>query len=192
MLLSRSRLKGREDLFSLFKSPFPSPVPPPFISSSLFIPPPPTLFSSFHLPFSPRPLCLVLWGRAAHERNLTPAAMTNGHLKRPNLSGRTASGTDRWRKNILEVKETNDTGELNGGKRDEDEAGGDEDSSEERDWRILNCPCLGEEPRLHFEPVYCNLCVLPTSYQRVGIASTLCLEKFQVEHAGPPASSTSL
>lgn len=82
---SLSLLKCREDLFFLLKSPFFSchllPLSltaflPPFISS-LFIPPLPVLSS---LIFSPP---THTGGQRPHQSNLTPPAMTNGHLKRP-------------------------------------------------------------------------------------------------------------
>ena len=47
-----------------------------------------------------------------------------------------------------------------GGAEREDEAGGDEDSSEKRDGRFLT-PWFGAEP-LFTLSVYFNLCVLPT------------------------------
>lgn len=142
---------------------------PPLISSSLFIPPLPP----HHPFFSPPPFFPLLsflphtWGQTSHQSNLTPPAMTNGHLKRATCQGRQHGGRrcrDGWRKNILKVKETNDQGESN--RRGQRWSG--------RRWRLLGGNRLKVPDSfslcgtsLYFESVYFNLCMLLTSYQRV-------------------------
>lgn len=63
-----------------------SPFLSPFISSSLFIPPLPPVLLSASFPSS---FLLSRW--RADGSNLTPPAMTNGHLKRPTCQANSAS-----------------------------------------------------------------------------------------------------
>lgn len=133
------------------------------VPASLFILTTP-LFLPVFLPLSFLPHTR---GQTAHESNLTPPTMTNGHLKRPTCQARPHSRRhcrDRWRENILKVKETNDQGESNrkgwrwSGRR----------------WRLFGGKRLKvrdslsqcEAASLYFQAVYFNLCMLLTSYQR--------------------------